>query len=53
VVPPFVGYIAHASSIRWSFGIIALFGAMIVLLVSKIKEDSRQHEEATVVLPEN
>ncbi|MGZ3871418.1 MAG: MFS transporter, partial [Mucilaginibacter sp.] len=33
LVPPFVGYIAHASSIRLSFGIIALFGAMIVFLV--------------------
>jgi len=53
LVPPFVGYIAHASSIRWSFGIIALFGAMIVLLVSKIKEDSSQQEEASTYLPEN
>jgi MFS family permease len=53
LVPPFVGYIAHASSIRWSFGIIAMFGAIIVLLVSKIKDDNRQPEAAAVILPEN
>jgi len=53
LVPPFVGYIAHASSIRWSFGIIAFFGVMIVWLVSKLKtEDSHSAEESTV-LPEN
>lgn len=38
LVPPFVGYIAQAAGIRWSFGIIALFGGLIVWMVSKIKE---------------
>jgi MFS family permease len=39
LVPPFVGYIAQAVGIRWSFGIIALFGILIVWMVSKIKEE--------------
>jgi MFS family permease len=37
-VPPFVGFIAQTTNLRWSFGIIAMFGAMIVYLVSKIDE---------------
>jgi MFS family permease len=53
VVPPFVGYVAHASSIRLSFGIIALFGAMIVILVSKLKVDDSRTTEETIPLPEN
>jgi fucose permease len=53
LVPPFVGYVAHASSIRWSFGIIALFGAMIILLVSKIKENDDRHNIETSPLSEN
>ncbi|MDP9075829.1 MAG: MFS transporter [Bacteroidota bacterium] len=53
VVPPFVGYIAHASSIRLSFGVIALFGAMIVLLVSKLKDDDKQPGDDAVLLPED
>lgn len=36
LVPPFVGFVAQNASLRWSFGFIAMFGAMIVLLVSKI-----------------
>jgi MFS family permease len=39
LVPPFVGYIAQAVGIRWSFGVIAMFGALIVWMVSKIKEE--------------
>jgi fucose permease len=40
LVPPFVGYVAQAASLRVSFAIIALFGGVIVYLVSKIREDS-------------
>ncbi|CAN5400389.1 MFS transporter [soil metagenome] len=36
LVPPFVGFVAHAFSLRLSFGIIALLGASIVFLVSNI-----------------
>ena len=38
LVPPFVGYIAQAAGIRWSFGVIAMLGGLIVWMVSKIKE---------------
>ena len=38
LVPPFVGYIAQLAGLRWSFGLIAIFGAVIVYLVSKIDE---------------
>ncbi len=37
-VPPGVGFIAQAIGLRWSFGIIALFGAIIFLLVFTIKK---------------
>jgi len=53
IVPPFVGYIAHASSIRLSFGIIALFGVMIVWLVAKLKTDDSHSADESAILPEN
>jgi fucose permease len=53
IVPPFVGYIAHASSIRWSFGIIAFFGVMMVWLVSKIKTEDSHAAGESALLPEN
>lgn len=36
VVPPFVGFIAQATSLRVAFGLIALLGGLIVLMVRKI-----------------
>ncbi|TWJ01544.1 fucose permease [Mucilaginibacter frigoritolerans] len=42
LVPPFVGYIAQNANLRWSFGIIALLGGLIVFLVSKLKTDQEQ-----------
>lgn len=38
LVPPFVGFVAQAFSLRLSFGIIALFGGLIVLLVRKVDD---------------
>lgn len=35
--PPVIGYVAHATSLRISFAIIAVFGFGIALLVSRIK----------------
>jgi MFS family permease len=35
--PPFIGFIAQATSLRISFGLIAVMGTMIVVLASKIK----------------
>jgi MFS family permease len=40
LVPPFIGFIAQAAGLRWSFGIISILGAAIVGLVYTIKEDS-------------
>jgi MFS family permease len=39
LVPPFVGYVAQVASLRLSFGIIAIFGAVIVFLVSKLQDE--------------
>lgn len=46
LIPPFVGFIAQTASLRLSFGIIALFGAVIVYFVSKIKESAEPHDTA-------
>jgi len=35
--PPFIGFIAQATSLRISFGLIALMGTMITLIATKIK----------------
>jgi MFS family permease len=50
LVPPFVGFVAQTASLRWSFGIIALFGAVVVYFVSKINEGGEQ--DTPVVLPD-
>ncbi|SHL25706.1 Fucose permease [Chitinophaga jiangningensis] len=39
VVPPLVGFVAQASSLRISFSIMAICGLVIIWMVSKIKED--------------
>ncbi|MEO8884536.1 MAG: MFS transporter [Mucilaginibacter sp.] len=36
LVPPFVGYVAQAAGLRWSFGIISILGLLIVFLVKDI-----------------
>lgn len=35
--PPLIGYIAHISSLRYSFALIGIFGFCITILVSKLK----------------
>ena len=40
IVPPFIGFIAQAAGLRWSFGLISLLGALIVLLVYNIDSDN-------------
>jgi MFS family permease len=37
IVPPLVGFVAQVSSLRWSFGIIGLLGAVIVALTSAME----------------
>ncbi len=39
VVPPLVGFVAQASSLRISFSIMAICGLVIIWMVSKIQED--------------
>ncbi|SFA48419.1 Fucose permease [Pedobacter suwonensis] len=36
--PPLIGYISQLSSLRYSFGIISVFGLLIISLVTKIRE---------------
>lgn len=36
--PPLIGYISQLSSLRYSFGIISVFGLLIIFLVTKIRE---------------
>ncbi|MGZ3755237.1 MAG: MFS transporter [Mucilaginibacter sp.] len=36
IVPPFIGFVAQAASLQLSFGIIALLGGLIVLLVKDL-----------------
>jgi MFS family permease len=38
IVPPMVGFIAEEFNLRWSIALIALFGALIIWLVSEMKE---------------
>ncbi|MVN23366.1 hypothetical protein [Mucilaginibacter arboris] len=39
MVPPVVGFIAQAANLRWSFAVMACLGAMMVWMVSKVRED--------------
>jgi MFS family permease len=39
LVPPFIGFVAQAASLQWSFGIIALLGALIIVLVRDLNDD--------------
>lgn len=38
VIPPVVGFLAHATSFRFTFGIISVLGMLIFLLALRIKE---------------
>ncbi len=39
LVPPFVGYVAQAFGLRWSFGVISALGLLIVYLVKDISNE--------------
>ena len=43
-VPPLIGFISEATSIRVSFGIIAALAVIMIVLISKIKEESNAVE---------
>jgi MFS family permease len=38
IVPPFIGFIAQAAGLRWSFGFISILGALVVGLVYSIHD---------------
>jgi MFS family permease len=40
MVPPLVGFIANAASLRWSFALVALLGGLIMYLVPKLPEEA-------------
>jgi fucose permease len=42
LVPPLVGFVAQALNLRWSFAIISILGATIIVMVSTIKEEKQQ-----------
>lgn len=46
-VPPFVGFIAHVASLRWSFGFMAAMAAAIVYLVAQINDDGEPDDTTT------
>jgi MFS family permease len=39
MVPPVVGFVAQAASLRWSFALMALLGGLMVFMVSKISDE--------------
>ena len=49
LIPPGVGFVAQAIGLRWSFGIMALFGAAIVLLVTIIKQEQEKSLRQQIV----
>ncbi|MEZ0130672.1 MFS transporter [Flavobacterium sp. LBUM151] len=52
-VPPLIGFISEVTSIRISFGIIAAFAGIMIVLISKIKEESNVVENATAITNSN
>jgi MFS family permease len=39
IIPPLVGFIAEEFNLRWAFGLIAMLGALIIWLISKMKNE--------------
>lgn len=46
-VPPLIGFISEATNIRISFAIITLLAGIMIVLISKIKEESTAVENST------
>jgi MFS family permease len=44
IIPPFVGFVAQAAGLRWAFGIVSGFGALIIMMVARIKEETEPGE---------
>jgi MFS family permease len=41
VVPPVIGFVAEAAGIRWAFAVMAVFGALITIMILKIRETTQ------------
>jgi MFS family permease len=39
MVPPLVGFVAKAASLRWSFAVVALLGGLVMWLVPRLREE--------------
>ena len=52
LVPPFVGFVAQTSSLRWSFGVMAMLGAMVAVMVWKIKTEEQTIDTQQAHTPE-
>jgi len=48
-VPPLIGFISEATSMRVSFGIITFLTAIMIFLIYKIKEESNVLQNATSI----
>jgi MFS family permease len=44
VVPPLVGFLAEAASLRWAFAVMATFGVLIAVLILQVKETTTSTE---------
>jgi MFS family permease len=44
IIPPFVGFVAQGAGLRWAFGIVSGFGALIIMMVARIKEETEPGE---------
>ena len=42
LMPPLVGFVAKAASLRWSFAMVALLGGLIVWVVPKLHEEAQK-----------
>jgi fucose permease len=47
VVPPIIGFISEAAGIRVSFGVIAALAMVMIILIKRIKQDSKTIVEHT------
>lgn len=51
IVPPLIGSVAEIASLRWAFGLMAIFGAGITWLVQVNKRPAIRPEEAKPIRP--
>lgn len=52
IVPPLVGTVAEVAGLRWAFGLIAIFGVAITVLVQQIITDEKPLGQPTAPISE-